>query len=140
MMVGQSNRGWNSLGTRSYGLQRLVWTGKVPFEVKTMEARPDGFELEFTQPVSKKDAALPSSYQLNSYTYHYHSTYGSDEIDTRTLKVKRARVSQDGLRVTLTVEGLREGYVHELKLAGVRSQGGRPLLHDLACYTLNRIP
>lgn len=140
MMIGQSNRGWNSLGTRSYGLQRLVWTGKVPFEVKAMKAKHNGFELEFTQPVSAKDAAQLSSYQLSSYTYHYHATYGSDEIDTHSLQVKRARVSQDGLRVTLTVEGLREGYVHELKLAGVRSQDGRPLLHDLACYTLNRIP
>ena len=117
-----------------------MWTGKVPFEVKAMEAKHDGFELEFTRPVSAKDAAQLSSYQLSSYTYRYHATYGSDEIDTHSLQVKHARVSQDGLRVTLTVDGLREGYVHELKLAGVRSQEGRPLLHDLACYTLNRIP
>ncbi|HUG66663.1 MAG TPA: hypothetical protein VMM76_02860 [Pirellulaceae bacterium] len=45
VFVGLSNRGWSSLGTAAYGLQRLVWTGETPFEIKEMRARPDGFEL-----------------------------------------------------------------------------------------------
>lgn len=140
MFAGESNRGWNSLGTRSYGLQRLVWTGEVPFEVKEMRAQPDGFELVFTLPVDRASAADPASYALTSYTYEYHATYGSDEVDAKTLRIRLASLSKDGLRVGLKVEGLREGYVHELHLTGVKSKAGHPLLHEAAYYTLNRIP
>lgn len=140
MFVGESNRGWNSLGTRSYGLQRLIWTGKTPFEVREMRAQPDGFELTFTLPVDPKSAADSAAYRMTSYTYEYHSSYGSDEIDSKELTVARAAVSADGLLVRLTVEGLRRGYVHELHLEGVRSGDDRPLLHSAAYYTLNRIP
>ena len=40
----------------------------------------------------------------------------------------------------MTVAGLREAYVHELHLPGIRSATGQPLLHDAAYYTLNKIP
>src|SRR5690606_32244389 len=32
LFVGGTNRGWGSRGTKPYSLERLVWTGKVPFE------------------------------------------------------------------------------------------------------------
>ena len=31
MFVGQTNRGWGSTGQKPGGIQRLVWTGKMPF-------------------------------------------------------------------------------------------------------------
>lgn len=140
LFVGLTNRGWSSLGTASYGLQRLLWTGKTPFEIKEIHARSDGFELVFTLPVDAKTAADPNSYSLESYTYLYHSTYGSDEIQKQPLTIKSAAVSDDGLRVQLAVDGLRPFFVHELVAAGIRSADGKPLLHPDAYYTLNRIP
>ena len=140
MFAGLTNRGWSSLGSASYGLQRLVWTGKVPFEIKEMRARRDGFDLRFTKPVDAESASDPMSYSLQSHTYTYSSRYGSDEILARDLSVERARVSADGLTVTLTVSGLRELFVHELVAKGVRDRDGEPLLHDRAYYTLNRLP
>lgn len=138
MFAGLTNRGWNSLGTRSYGLQRLVYTGKMPFELKTMESRPGGFDLEFTMPVDPRRAADPASYGLSSYTYLYHATYGSPEIDSKPHRVISATVTGPS-RVRLEVEGLREGYVHELHVSGVRSAAGVAPVHDAAYYTLNRI-
>ena len=140
LFVGETNRGWNSIGNRSYGLERLVWTGKVPFEVKEMRARSDGFELVFTKPVNRESGGDPQSYSMSSYTYLFHPEYGSPEIETRTLKIQKALVGDAGERVRLVVEELREGYVHELHLSGVRSESGGPLLHDRAYYTLNQIP
>ncbi len=140
VFVGLTNRGWSSLGTASYGLQRLVWTGKMPFEIKEMRARPDGFELVFTRPVEKTSAADPASYEMNSYTYLYQSTYGSDEIQKQDLVITSAPVSEDGLSVRLTVNNLRELFVHELTALGIRSLNGEPLLHPHAYYTLNQIP
>jgi len=140
MFIGLSNRGWSSLGTASYGLQRLVWTGKTPFEIKEMKARHDGFELVFTKPVDPETATSADTYRLSSYTYNYQSTYGSDEILTQQLAIESAVVSDDRMRVVLKVSGLRELFVHELRIAGLRSGEGEPPLHSAAYYTLNRIP
>src|SRR6185437_11355157 len=47
----------------------------------------------------------------------------------------------DGRSVRLGVACLREGYVHEIRAAGLRAQGGtEALLHPTAYYTMNRIP
>lgn len=137
MFVGETNRGWNSLGSRAYGFERLVWTGRTPFEVLKMEALSGGFRVTFTQPI---DPASLRDATLSSYTYKFHSSYGSDEIDTQTLAIRSTEVAKDGLSARLVVDGLREGYVHELHLPGVRSASGDPLVHDAAYYTLNQIP
>jgi hypothetical protein len=140
LYIGQSNRGWNSLGTKSYGLQRLQWTGRTPFEIKTMSARTDGFVLTFTKPVNRATATNPKSYTFSSYTYPFHSKYGGEEIDLKMLSVKSATMNVAGTTVYLKINGLREGYVHELHADGLRDSKGKPLLHEAAYYTLNRIP
>lgn len=140
VFVGLTNRGWSSLGTSSYGLQRLVWTGKTPFEIREMKAKPYGFDLVFTKPVDKASASDVKSYAVTSHTYLYHSTYGSDEIQKLRHNLLGADVSDDGRTVRLTVSNARPLFVHELIAAGVRSSNGEPLLHPEAWYTLNRIP
>lgn len=140
LLVGQTNRGWPSIGDETEGLVRVSWTGAVPFEVHEMRARPNGFELTFTAPVDPETAADVGSYTLSSYTYELHAPYGSDEMDTAELEIVSASVAQDGRSVALEVRGLRAGYVHELRLPGLRSTGGTPLLHPRAYYTLVDIP
>lgn len=140
LFVGLTNRGWSSLGAASYGLQRVVWSGKTPFEIQEMRASTDGFDLVFTRPVDPATAADPNSYSLSNYTYQYHSAYGSDEIQTQPLRIVNATVSEDGRQVHLQVDGLRKLYVHELTATGVRDADGHPLLHPEAYYTLNEIP
>ena len=88
MFVGMTSRGWGSTGRQPYGLQRLEWTGLMPFEVKKVEARPDGFELTFTKPVNPELAADPSLYHVTGFTYQYHSTYGSPIINRETAPVR----------------------------------------------------
>ena len=140
MFVGGTNRGWGSRGSQPYSLDRLVWTGKTPFEVHSMHARPDGFELTFTQKVDPATAADPKSYRLSTYTYIYQAAYGSPEVDATTPNITTAEASADGLHVRLTVDKLQEGHVHELHLEGIRSSEAKPLLHPVAYYTLNYIP
>jgi len=142
MVIGESNRGWNSLGDRSFGLERLIWTGKVPFEIKTMEAQPDGFLLRFTKAVDAKTAADPKSYAMSSYTYEYHQAYGGEEILTQPVAIAAAEVAADGMSVRLRCapDTLRAGFVHELHAEGLRDSDGNPLLHSEAFYTLNAIP
>ena len=140
LFVGGTNRGWGSRGPKPFAIERLVWTGKTPFEVKEMRAEPDGFELVFTKPADAKTASDPKSYAMSAYTYIYQGDYGSPVVDKTTPTVEKAALAADGKSVRLTVKGLVEGNIHELRSAGVRDKDGVPLLHPEAYYTLNRIP
>jgi glucose/arabinose dehydrogenase len=140
MFIGMTSRGWGGLGSDPYGLQRLVWTGKVPFETHEMRIKPDGFELTFTQPVDKSSASDLASYYMESYTYRLRKEYGGPEELKSEQKVTSATVSDDGKTIRLTVKSLRAGFVHELHLSGLRNTQGEPLLHDKAYYTVVNIP
>jgi hypothetical protein len=140
LFCGETNRGWGSRGNRSFGLERLVWTGKTPFEVKEMRAKPDGFELTFTQHVDSQTAADIDSYKISTFCYIYQASYGSPEVDQTTPKITKVVVGQDQKSVRLYIDGLVEGHIHDLKLPGLRSAEGNPLLHPQAYYTLNYLP
>ena len=105
-----------------------------------MKAKPDGFELTFTEPIDKATAEAVASYELETYTYIYQSSYGSPEVDHTKPTITKAIAGANGHSVRLTIDGLQRGHVHELHLKGVRSAKQSPLLHDAAYYTLNYIP
>lgn len=141
LFVGGTNRGWGSIGKEDFGLERLVYSGKTPFEMKAVRAMPDGFEIEFTLPVNKKLAADVNNYDVSSYIYKYHPVYGSPMVNQKENPVRGAQVSEDGLKVRIVVDGLREGYIHTIKPEGILSNtDALPLLHGSAFYTLNTIP
>jgi hypothetical protein len=140
LFVQGTSRGWGTRGGQPYALERLVWTGKTPFEIHEMRAKPDGFELTFTEPVDPKTAADPASYAIETYIYLFRAEYGSPEVDQTKPTIQRAVVAADGRSVRLIIEGLVEGHVHELHVPGLKSATGQPLLHDAAYYTLNQIP
>ncbi|MBT9190163.1 sulfocyanin-like copper-binding protein [Zobellia russellii] len=140
MFVGMTSRGWSSTGRKMFGLQRLVWNGKVPFEIKTMKAEDDGFLLEFTKPIDKKLGADLASYNVTTFNYLYHNTYGSPIVDQQKGEVTQAKVSDDGRSVKLTVKGMRLGFIHQLKIPDLKAKSGEKLLHDTGYYTLNEVP
>jgi cytochrome c551/c552 len=140
MYAGLTNRGWGSAGTSTAGLQRLMWTGKTPMEMKTVKAMPDGFEIEFTLPVDAKTAEVLDSYAGRSYLYKYHPVYGSPTVNEEKINIKGVKVSSDGMKVRVVTDNLRQYYLHEINVGGIRSTTGLPVLHSTAYYTLNNIP
>jgi glucose/arabinose dehydrogenase/uncharacterized cupredoxin-like copper-binding protein len=140
MYVGQTSRGWGATGRALYGLQRLVWTGKVPFEPHHVSARPDGFEVYFTAPVDRASAENPASWTVNSFIYKYHHIYGSPIINQLPHPVRAVVVAKDGMSARIAVDSLRQGYIHEIRMTGVKSASGESLLHDFGYYTVNQIP
>lgn len=137
LILGQSNRGWNSFGNRPFGLQRVVWTGQVPFEILSMELVADGFRFRFTEPLAADAPLEPSDFAGQSYTYLYHSKYGSPEVEAEALQFERVQVAPDRRSITVRCDRLRDGFVHEIYLPELRSQTGHPLAHRDAYYTLN---
>ncbi len=140
LFVGETNRGWGSAGTTTSGLQQLVWNGVIPNEMKTVRAMPDGFEIEFTMPVDRTKAEDLNSYGGRSFIYKYHPVYGSPTIHDQPLAIKGVKVSDDLMKVRIVVDNLRQYYVHEIIVHGIRSKDGLPVLHPVAYYTLNNIP
>jgi uncharacterized cupredoxin-like copper-binding protein len=141
LFAGETARGWGSVGPKQFGLERLEWTGRTPFEIRTITAQPDGFTLTFTSPVDRATAEKPESYGIGGFTYLYHKAYGSAPVNRLACPVRKVVVAPDGLSVRLALACLREGYIHEIKAPGLRAAGGtEPLLHPTAYYTLNRLP
>lgn len=141
LYVGETNRGWGSAGTTNDGLEYLTWTGRMPFEMKTVKAMPDGFEIEFTMPVDRSSAEYLDSYFSKSYVYKFHPVYGSPQTNMEELQPKGVQLSEDGLRLRLVYDNLRPYYVHEVVLTGIKAaETGQGLLHPAFYYTLNKIP
>jgi cytochrome c551/c552 len=141
MFVGETNRGWGSAGDANQGLQRLVWNGKIPFEMLSCTATPDGFEIKFTHEIDKKSAADVASYAASSFIYKHHAVYGSPPVERKELDIKGVKIAEDGKSIRLVIDGLRNYYVHELHLDGIRSATDAwSLVHPTVYYTLNAIP
>ncbi len=140
MIVGMTSRGWSSTGSKLYGLQKVIWNGKVPFEMKTIKATSKGFLIKFTHPVDPATALDLNAYEIVNFNYKYQARYGSPVVHKGSCPVQSVRISEDGYQVSLVVDSLKPGYIHELKLQDIISSSGKTLLHDVGYYTLNNIP
>jgi hypothetical protein len=140
LYAGGGDRGWGSRGGKPFTFERVSWTGLTPFEIHEIHAKPDGFELTFTEPLDPVTAANPASYKAEAWTYIFQSSYGSPEVDRVTPKIDSASVGADGRSVRLKITPLTKGHVHLIELPGVKSKSGAAVLHPKAYYTLNEIP
>ena len=135
LYTAQTSRIWGS----AEGLQRIVWSGRVPMDILTMRLTKTGFQLTFTKPVDSSTAENPQAYSFTHYYYLYHSQYGSPKTDVTPVKVRSVVVSEDGLQATLELENLVAGRVYELLPNGIKAADGEPLATRIAAYTLNRL-
>jgi hypothetical protein len=140
LISGGTNRGWPVRGLKPYALERLEWTGKMPFEIHHISITPEGFNVRFTKPLDPVTASKPENYKLSTFTHNYHAGYGSPEINQTTPQVTAVSLSEDGLNAALTVDKRARGHVHEFDLAALRGKNGGELVHTFAFYTVNEIP
>lgn len=138
--VGMTSRGWSSTGQDNFGLEKLQYAGSLPFEMKTIRALEDGFSIEFTEKVDMATASNPASYSIQDFTYKYHHNYGSPVTDLQKRTVSKVEISQDQLKVRIVLDQLRDGYIYEVKPAGVKNAKGETLLHNVGYYTMNNVP
>ncbi len=135
-----TNRQWPVRGEKPFALDRLDWTGLVPFEMKEINIKKDGFLITFTKPVDPVVAAKTDTYNVTTYTHIFAGFYGSPEVDQTTAKVTKAEVSADGLQVRLYLEKIEPGHIHDFDLTNMKSKEKKDLLHKKAYYTVNEIP
>jgi len=135
-----TNSQWPVRGKEPFAIQRIDWNGIVPFEIKEINIKKDGFLINFTKPVDKQVAARTDVYDITTYTHIYHGAYGSPEVDQTTPRVTEAIPAADGLSVMVRLETIAEDHIHDFNLAKLTSQEGNHLVHNKAYYTVNEIP
>lgn len=140
LICGGTNRGWPVRGIKPFALERLDWTGVMPFEIKRINITPNGFKIAFTKPVDPTRGADPASYKITTFTHIYHAGYGGPEVDQTAPTTTSATLAPDGLSATITLSDMPLGHVHEFDLNALRSQDNDELLHINAYYTVNQIP
>ena len=140
LLCGGTNRGWPVRGLKPFALERLDWTGRMPFEIERITITPDGFRLAFTKPVDAATGGDHANYQISTFTHKYHAAYGGPEIEQTAPPVKSVTLSEDGMFATITMDTLTRGHVHAFDLGGLRSRDSEELLHRHAYYTVNEVP
>lgn len=140
LLAGGTNRGWPVRGLEPFALERLEWTGVMPFEIERITINPDGFDVRFTLPLDAEVASDPANWDMGTFTHIYRGAYGGPEVDRTEPVVESVGLSDDGLVATIVLDELKRGHVHEFDLAALRSETGEPLLHRDAYYTVNEVP
>jgi cytochrome c len=132
---------WGQPGKLWHGLERLAYNGKPTFELLALRARPDGIEVEFTEPLGAGVSVRPADFAVRDWTYRPSAEYGGPKLDERVLPVARVELAPDRRRVLLALDGLAPGRVVHLEVVGPLADArGQALWSREAWYTLNRIP
>jgi len=140
LYVGMTSRGWSSGGKEPYGLKRVEWTGKTPFDIKHIAVTTTGFEIEFTKPIDKKTAKDVNSYSITDFNYNYWRPYGSPIINKEGRTIQKVKILAGGTKVRLDLDRMKLGNIFQIKTEGVKEIGGGDLVNDIGYYTLNQLP
>jgi cytochrome c len=136
-----STGNWGQSGKLKFGLQRLAWSGVVPFDLLALRARSDGLEVELTEPLAEGLGWERENWSVEDWRYVPTEQYGGPKVDERALAVRAVSVSADRRRVFLQIDGLAEGrVVHVHGVGPLADERGARLWSTEAWYTLNRIP
>jgi len=150
LLLGQTGRGWQAKGGKVASLQHVRWDGKtVSAQIVAMLATPDGFRIDFTQPLGNGVGAelLQSAVALESWTYRDASDYGSPELSLRDERFTSS-LSADRKSLHLSLATLEQPQVHPHQTARVyHVKIASQTLFDVAApanleayYTLRRFP
>lgn len=137
LYTGQTVRGW---GEPAEGMQRITFTGEMPFEVQTMSLTKDGFEIRFTKPVDPKAASQIANYSMKRYWYQSNHAYGSPQHDVTEIPVEKVKMGKDGRTLRLKLNGLEAKRIFELNLSErIVAADGAQLTQPQLCYSLTKL-
>jgi hypothetical protein len=136
LYIGQTGRGWGSLAE---GMQRIRFTGEIPFALLNCSLTRDGFDLTFTKPVAA-DSVVAAQFGSGRYRYPYGYKYGGGAIDKTSVVVTEAQIDKaDGRTVRVVLDELVPNYLYDLRFDNVKSATGEGVRNGSLVYTLNRL-
>ena len=137
-----STGNWQHPGKLAYGLQRLTYNNKTAFEMLAVRARPQGIEIEFTEPLKAGVGSKAADYNIRQFYYKPTGDYGGPKLDDQALAIKNIRLSADRKKVLLELAGMKPRHVVYIRLnrKTLSSATGQQLWTTEGWYTMNNIP
>jgi hypothetical protein len=130
---------WNWSGTVR-GLNLLTPTNVPIFDMLAIHSLKDGFDVEFSQPVSAS-AALATSWGVKTTVFTPSQTYGFDAgaaDNNIPVAVSSATLSEDGKHVHIKLASLSTRRMYAITATGITAaSGGQALYNNTGYYTLN---
>jgi len=128
LYVGHTHLSWPG----GEGMTKITHTGEGSFqEVQNIQITPEGFLIEFLQPVA--DASTLSQITLARYHYDYHAKYGSSVMEREELPIEVSPVAGSTTQYQITIPAghkVDKCYEFDFPMA----------LNPLLCYTVREIP
>ena len=106
---------WGQNGKLRYGLQKLDLNGNVPFDMKSMGATRDGFEITYTKPLSAATLEDLAPSTGRPVALRGHPQYGGPKLDEETSRSRAATACDDRRTVTAHVDGMKPDRVVHLR-------------------------
>jgi cytochrome c len=132
---------WLHYGKLHHGLQRLEYNGKTTFEMLKINAKPDGFDIEFTEPLAGGVDVSKGLLEVQMWYYLPTIEYGGPKMDLKPMPLQGLTLSNDRKTLSVKIPGLKENHVVYFHLnPETKSASGQQLWSTEAWYTLNRIP
>lgn len=140
LWVGQTDRGWSSVGGEPFSLHRIMYDGNtVPFSMHHISLTSDGFSVKFTCPANRS-VLKKKNVKVSHWTYKYFSEYGSPKVDKQEAPIQSVSVNENGTRAGITLENdLRTDRIYRIHLENLTSQDGEKLEVNNGYYTVNRL-
>ncbi|WP_143873490.1 hypothetical protein [Catenovulum sediminis] len=137
LWVGQTARGWYSVGGKPFGLQKVEWDGTHPFEIADVSMVSSGFKITFTEALTMQ-SAKNLEIKVKEWGYQYSNRYGSPKQDEKSLAVDNVVVAKD--RKSLIFKSkLTERKVVMITLNGLKDGKGRSPSVPVIYYTVNQV-
>lgn len=136
-----SQGNWSHPGKEWFGLQRMVYSDNEAFEMLSVSARSNGFDIEFTQPIGEGQNVSAEDFEILQWYYEPTAEYGGPKNDVTTLPVTAFSLSEDRTRASFELEGLKPDHLVYFRIKRpFVSAGDTSLWTTEAWYTLNAIP
>lgn len=136
-----STGNWGHAEKLWYGLQRLEYNGKPVFDILSVSARSNGFELEFTEPIMDGQNISVEDFDIQQWFYKPTINYGGPKLGQEKLKVTGFYLSEDRKKVFFELPGIKENHVVYFRVVRpFNSENNLSLWTTEAWYTLNAIP
>jgi hypothetical protein len=137
---------WQSNAGRITGFDRVRYTGKKVYTVKSLKAIAGGVQISFTEPLDGASVADLQNWSGRRWNYDRAEHYGSPEFNVsdpkkqgrETLDIKSAKLSADGLTVTLSINDFKPVMQQSLKW-DLKAKDGTTVAQEVQ-HTVHEVP
>ncbi|MEI9946273.1 MAG: hypothetical protein WDN26_18890 [Chitinophagaceae bacterium] len=133
---------WGQPAQLQYGLQKLTYNNTSVFEMLAVRAKPNGIEIEFTEPLKAGAGMKAADYRIKQWWLKPTASYGGPNMDEEVLSIGKIVVSPDRKKVLLELPGMKDKHVLYIRLnkKTMVNKDNNSLWSTESWYSMNSIP